>query len=236
MGMTRIQSNFNESYGQLWDSYPILQSHLLIHGGFCDAEDQAANGANGKGEKPLIKKFFSKTRGIEVLNSKSQLITLASRTHTKGLATRTSGKSCFAKSHSHPVPQAGDWVSQGKYAAQLYIPNHPTPMKTRSMKTWVAVKKWFATSPLHLFDVGHRVVKCTDIGISRGRGTKSRILDHEVNDHVMFHVVFLSRGGTMLCSLGTPAKYVFSIWVFFYAPAGALIIVNIPLSACFIFP
>ena len=130
------------------------------------------------------------------------------------------------------------WLSlSGKYAAQLYIPNLPTPMKTRSMKTWVAVKKWFATSPLHLFDVGHRVVKCTDIGISRGRGTKSRILDHEVNDHVMFHVVFLSRGNHAVQFWAPLQSMCFLSGHFsFYAPAGALICVNIPLSACFIFP
>ena len=133
-GWPRIQSNFNEKLRSTVGFIPNLQSHLLIHGGFCDAEDQAANGANGKGEKPLIKKFFSKTRGIEVLNSKSQLITLASRTHTKGLATRTSGKSCFAKSHSHPVPQAGDWVSQGNMLLSCISRTTQHPWKLEAWK------------------------------------------------------------------------------------------------------
>jgi hypothetical protein len=94
---------------------PNSQSHLLWWWVLrCWSEDQAANSANGKGEKPLTKKLFSKLEASKCWTKKvNYIITLTNRTHTKGLATRTSGKSCFAKSHSHPVPQAGDWVSRG---------------------------------------------------------------------------------------------------------------------------
>ena len=105
---------------------------------------------------------------------KSTDISLANRTHIKGLGTRTSGKLCFAKSDS-PVPKADCSLSEN-YAAQLYIPNRPTPIKTRSMKTWAAVKKSFVASPLsplHLFDK-KGTVKCTEIGISpEGLGLES---------------------------------------------------------------
>ena len=126
-GWPRIQSNFNEKLRS-------IRRAIYCDGGFCDAEDQATNGANGKGEKPLIKKLFSKLEASKCWTKKSQLITLTNRTHTKALATRTSGKSCFAKSHSHPVPQAGDWVSQGNMLLSCISRTTQHPWKLEAWK------------------------------------------------------------------------------------------------------
>ena len=128
-----FKATLMKSYGQPWDWYPIRRA-IYCDGGFCDAEDQAANGANGKGGKPLIKKLFSKLEASKCWTKKSQLITLTNRTHTKALATRTSGKSCFAKSHSHPVPQAGDWVSQGNMLLSCISRTSQHPWKLEAWK------------------------------------------------------------------------------------------------------
>ena len=84
--------------------------------------------------KPLIKKLFSKLEASKCWTKKSQLSTLTNRTHTKGLTTRTSGKSCFAKSHSHPVPQAGDWVSQGNMLLSCISRTSQHPWKLEAWK------------------------------------------------------------------------------------------------------
>ena len=134
-GWPRIQSNFNEKLRSTVGLIPNSQSHLLWWWVLrCWSEDQAANSANGKGEKPLIKKLFSKLEASKCWTKKSQLITLTNRTHTKGLATRTYGKSCFAKSDSHLVPQAGDWVSQGNMLLSCISRTTQHPWKLEAWK------------------------------------------------------------------------------------------------------